>query len=91
MGQYWNYPGSLTTPPCTEGILWNVMKNVQPINDAQLEMFTQYLAKDEDFAEGKGNNRVVQPWNDRMVCYSGASGLFAAGAAMLATLAAVSF
>ena len=91
MSQYWNYPGSLTTPPCTEGILWNVMKNVQPISDAQLERFTKYLADDADFAEGKGNNRVVQNWNDRMVCYSGASSLLSAGAAILAVAAAFSF
>ena len=32
--EYWNYPGSLTTPPCTEGIKWTVIKDVQPISDA---------------------------------------------------------
>ena len=91
MAQYWNYPGSLTTPPCTEGVLWNVMRNVQPISDAQLKKFTKYLADDEDFAAGKGNNRVVQPANDRMICYSGASSIVSAGAAILATVAAFSF
>lgn len=33
MTQYWNYNGSLTTPPCTEGIKWTVIKDVQPISD----------------------------------------------------------
>jgi carbonic anhydrase len=35
--EYWNYPGSLTTPPCTEGVKWTVIKDVQPISDEQLK------------------------------------------------------
>ena len=38
--EYWNYPGSLTTPPCTEGVKWTVIKDVQPISDEQLKLFT---------------------------------------------------
>lgn len=26
--EFYNYPGSLTTPPCTEGINWFVVKDV---------------------------------------------------------------
>jgi len=62
---FWSYDGSFTTPPCTEGVKWSVMKKIQPISDAQLARFTQYLADDASFANGNGNNRVVQPLNDR--------------------------
>ena len=34
LGHFWSYAGSLTTPPCTEGINWTVLKEVQPISDA---------------------------------------------------------
>ena len=39
MKNFWSYDGSLTTPPCTEGIKWSVMREVQPISDAQLAGF----------------------------------------------------
>jgi len=37
--RYWTFKGSLTTPPCTEGLRWTVLKQVQPISKAQLEWF----------------------------------------------------
>ena len=32
---YFTYMGSPTTPPCSEGVLWMVMKNPVPISRAQ--------------------------------------------------------
>jgi carbonic anhydrase len=32
--EYWSYPGSLTVPPCVEGIKWTVIKKPLPISDA---------------------------------------------------------
>jgi carbonic anhydrase len=54
----YRYVGSLTTPPCTEGVKWAVM--VQPIqmSDAQLAAFRQLY---------DGNNRPGQPLNGRVL------------------------
>lgn len=56
--EYSSYVGSLTTPPCTEGVLWLVLK--QPIT----------LSKEQiaDFAKVYRNNvRPVQATNGRIV------------------------
>ena len=37
---YFTYMGSLTTPPCSEGVLWMVLKTPMPISDAQIGIFT---------------------------------------------------
>ena len=57
--RYWSYDGSFTTPPCAEGIKWSIIKSVQPISDNQLKRFKIMLADDQDFADGKGNNRAT--------------------------------
>ena len=104
MSEYWSYEGSLTTPPCSEGIRWSVIKQVQPISQSQLDNVTRRLAGDSHFAEGKGNNRQVQPLNDRTLYFTGesadtelvehssASGILVSlGALVGATVAALTF
>ena len=39
--QYFTYMGSLTTPPCSEGVLWMVMKQPVPISAEQIAVFAR--------------------------------------------------
>jgi carbonic anhydrase len=39
--QYYTYMGSLTTPPCTEGVLWMVMKNPATVSREQIGVFSK--------------------------------------------------
>jgi len=38
---YFTYMGSLTTPPCSEGVLWMVMKQPVPISGEQIDIFAR--------------------------------------------------
>jgi len=51
------YSGSLTTPPCSETVAWNVMTEPIEMSAGQLDAFRGLF-------EG-ANNRPVQPINDR--------------------------
>lgn len=53
----YRYTGSLTTPPCTPEIAWNVMTEPIEMSPAQIEAFRATLEGD--------NNRPVQRLNDR--------------------------
>ncbi|THF54781.1 carbonic anhydrase [Pseudothauera rhizosphaerae] len=55
------FMGSLSQPPCTEDVLWVVMKQPLPVSDAQLAIFARLYAP---------NARPVQPANDRLVLES---------------------
>jgi len=56
---YYRFSGSLTTPPCTEGVLWLVMKNFNTASKEQIEKFSHTMHHP--------NNRPVQPLNGRLV------------------------
>jgi carbonic anhydrase len=56
--RYYQFMGSLTTPPCTEGVLWMVLKQPVKISPAQYRLFRQQFPL---------NARPVQPVNGRPV------------------------
>jgi len=55
---YYHYQGSLTTPPCSEGVQWYVLKQPVTASKEQLAAFRKYY---------ENNYRPVQPLNDRKV------------------------
>ena len=54
----YRYDGSLTTPPCSEGVKWIVMTTPIEMSSEQIGAFTRLI---------KDNNRPVQPLNGRTV------------------------
>ena len=54
--RYYRYEGSLTTPPCSEGVLWIVSAVRRQIGPDQLAKLVSVL---------HDNNRPVQPLGDR--------------------------
>lgn len=54
--QLYRYAGSLTTPPCSEGVVWSVMASPIQFSAEQIKTFTDIFAN---------TNRPVQPIFDR--------------------------
>lgn len=55
---HYYYEGSLTTPPCTEGVQWVVLAEPVHLSAQQIETFRALY---------EGNNRPLQPLNGRAV------------------------
>jgi carbonic anhydrase len=56
--RYFTYAGSLTTPPCTEGVTWIVAAVPEELSSKQLQLLTTQLPN---------NARPTQPLGDRQV------------------------
>jgi carbonic anhydrase len=55
---YWRYSGSLTTPPCSEGVLWLVLKARASLSSEQVANFVELIGRDA---------RPLQALNGRLV------------------------
>ncbi len=56
--RYYRYQGSLTTPPCSEGVQWIVMAEKRQISPEQMAAMVSHL---------HNNNRPVQPLGGRQI------------------------
>lgn len=55
---YYTYMGSLTEPPCSEGVLWLVMKQPVQVSQDQINIFSRLY---------KNNARPIQPSGGRLI------------------------
>ena len=55
---YYTFDGSLTTPPCSEGVTWYVLKNPSQVSGGEIARFAKAYPM---------NARPLQPLNDRVV------------------------
>lgn len=56
--EYYTYMGSLTTPPCTENVLWMVLKEPIGVSPEQIGIFARLYPH---------NARPIQPAHDRLI------------------------
>ncbi|MCB4761661.1 MAG: carbonic anhydrase family protein, partial [Sulfurovum sp.] len=57
---YYRFNGSLTTPPCTEGVRWFVLKEPLVVSKEQIKKF-------HDDTMHHNNNRPIQPLDARII------------------------
>lgn len=69
----WIYRGSFTTPPCLEGVLWNIVDDIMYIKPTTLEKFVEskrfHERGDARCRTCGGNNRHLNPLYNRHVFY----------------------
>ena len=57
----WHYEGSLTKPPCTEGVNWNILRSPIQLSEDQIKTFRAMYPQ---------NSRPTQPMHDRRIGHS---------------------
>jgi carbonic anhydrase len=64
---YYTYAGSLTTPPCTEGVRWFVLKRPVQVSADTVELFHDLIGEFPEYDGYDQNKRPVRPLNGRII------------------------
>ena len=71
ISRYATYPGSLTTPGCTEGVRWIVLDETMGVSSAATARLHELIAAFPGYDGHEDNNRPTQALNDREIERSG--------------------
>jgi carbonic anhydrase len=58
--RYYTYMGSLTTPPCSEGVRWVVMRTPVSLTPEQIELFARIYPMNARPAQAAAGRRIMQ-------------------------------
>jgi len=58
--RYFTYMGSLTTPPCSEGVQWIVMRQPVTVSAEQIELFARMYPMNSRPVQQAGGRRILQ-------------------------------
>uniref|UniRef100_A0A3P9NPT1 Carbonic anhydrase n=1 Tax=Poecilia reticulata TaxID=8081 RepID=A0A3P9NPT1_POERE len=78
---YYRYRGSLTTPPCSESVVWTVFETPIPLSMDQMKAFS--TVQFYDGTSMVNNFRPVQPLNGRLVYRSAGATLWVSSLPMV--------
>ena len=66
--KYYSYDGSFTTPPCTEGVKWNVIADT-------CKLPKDFYEWTQTFHSMQSNYREIEPLNDRTITVMDSHGI----------------
>ncbi len=60
--QFYRYSGSLTTPPCSEGVLWMVFKHPVDVSAEQIQILNERMGDNARPVQPKHARKVLKSW-----------------------------
>jgi carbonic anhydrase len=57
---YFTFAGSLTTPPCSEGVTWYVLKNQSSLSAEQLQAFAKIYPLNARPIQASNNREILE-------------------------------